>query len=57
MRLDHHLSKEKVRVGCTVKLSRIRNPLLRIRNPKDNVQIFGVDAFRGNTRSHPEHDG
>ena len=19
--------------------------------------LFGVDAFRGNTRSHPEHDG
>ena len=44
MRLDHLLSKEEVRVGYTVKLSR-------------DSKILGVDALRGNTRSHPEHDG
>ena len=21
------------------------------------IKVLGVDAFRGNTRSHPEHDG
>ena len=23
----------------------------------NNSFLFGADAFRGNTRSHPEHDG
>ena len=47
MRLDHLLSKEEeVRVLYTVELSR-----------KLNRDISGSDALRGNTRSHPEHDG
>ena len=45
MRLDHLLSKEEeVRDCITVELSR-------------EEKISGGDAFRGNTRSHPEHDG
>ena len=45
MRLDHLLSKEeKVRVLRTVESLRIQN-------------LSGVDALRGHTRSHPEHDG
>ena len=24
---------------------------------KNSSFLFGADAFRGNTRSHPEHDG
>ena len=46
MRLDHLLSKGKVGDGYTVQLSRV-----------DNLKISGGDALRGNTRSHPEHDG
>ena len=48
MRLDHLLSKEKVekKMRFTVELSR-----------KLNSDISGSDAFRGHTRSHPEHDG
>ena len=45
MRLDHLLSKEKSKGCFTVQLSE-----------QDNI-IFGGDALRGNTRSHPEHDG
>ena len=46
MRLDHLLSKEEeVRVLYTVQVSR--------ETKKDS----GVDALRGNTRPHPEHDG
>ena len=45
MRLDHLLSKEEeVRVLRTVESVRIQN-------------FSGVDALRGHTRSHPEHDG
>ena len=45
MRLDHLLSKEEeVRVLRTVESLRIQN-------------FSGVDALRGHTRSHPEHDG
>ena len=45
MRLDHLLSKEEeVRVLRTVEALRIQN-------------LSGVDALRGHTRSHPEHDG
>ena len=46
MRLDHLLSKEEeVRVLYTVQVSS---------KPKKDS---GVDALRGHTRSHPEHDG
>ena len=46
MRLDHLLSKEEeVRVLYTVQVSS---------KPKKDS---GADALRGNTRSHPEHDG
>ena len=48
MRLDHLLSKEwqnKVRVLNTVE-SLIKGS-----------DLSGADALRGNTRSHPEHDG
>ena len=46
MRLDHLLSKEEKSRGkllSIVELSRLK--------------LFGGDALRGNTRSHPEHDG
>ena len=48
MRLDHLLSKEKVRVVgyCLV-----------IKAVKSLIMISGGDALGGNTRSHPEHDG
>ena len=45
MRLDHLLSKEKVEICFTVELS------------IKQLYISGGDAVRGNTRSHPEHDG
>ena len=62
MRLDHLLSKEEM-------LSFVwKNPvkteersrgflLLSIVGLSSNLKHFGGDAFRGNTRSHPEHDG
>lgn len=44
MRLDHLLSKEEeVEVLYTVEFS--------------SSDTSGVDALRGHTRSHPEHDG
>ena len=49
MRLDHLLSKvrkSREKMCFTVELSR-----------KLNKDISGSDALRGNTRSHPEHDG
>ena len=46
MRLDHLLSKEEeVRVLYTVQVS------------SETEKDSGADAFWGNTRSHPEHDG
>ena len=47
MRLDHLLSKEASKgwIYCLV---------IKV---KLNKKFLGVDAFRGNTRSHPEHDG
>ena len=48
MRLDHLLSKEKeveeVEFYCLI---------MRVLRPR----TFGGDALRGNTRTHPEHDG
>ena len=44
MRLDHLLSKEKVEDCFTVQFLR-------------ELKISGGDAVRGNTRTHPEHDG
>ena len=44
MRLDHLLSKRKSRGWIAVELSR-------------TAEVSGADALRGNTRSHPEHDG
>ena len=48
MRLDHLLSKDKVRVViyCLV-----------IKAVKSLIMDSGGDALEGNTRSHPEHDG
>ena len=46
MRLDPLLSKEKEEVGVV---------LLLICQGKS--LLFGGDALRGHTRSHPEHDG
>ena len=48
VRLDHLLSKDKVRVViyCLV-----------IKAVKSLIMISGGDALGGNTRSHPEHDG
>ena len=48
MRLDHLLSKEVSRGGvyCLV-----------IKAVKSLIMNFGGDALRGDTRSHPEHDG
>ena len=45
MRLDHLLSKEKVEDCFTVQFLR------------GKLKISGGDAVRGNTRTHPEHDG
>ena len=47
MRLDHLLSKEE----------KSREFLLLSIVGLSSNQNFGGDALRGNTRSHPEHDG
>ena len=51
MRLDHLLSKETSK-GC---ISAKVPCICELRNEKDFLS--GGDARRGNTRSHPEHDG
>ena len=48
MRLDHLLSKEEKSREFL---------LLSIVGLSSNLKLFGGDALRGNTRSHPEHDG
>ena len=51
MRLDHLLSKEMSKVLVyTIKFSRASKD-------ERKLHISGGDAFRGHTRTHPEHDG
>ena len=62
MRLDHLLSKEEeVRVLYTVEslVSKERRKPEEKSNKKhsERQKISGADALRGDTRSHPEHDG
>ena len=75
MRLDHLLSKDRVRVvlllssqgllkdrfavGKTIARARLRACEANVGCvSKDYLTtIPSLDAFRGNTRSHPEHDG
>ena len=55
MRLDHLLSKEEeVEIGL---LSRCQGVLGRKQDKIEDINLSGGDAFRGHTRSHPEHDG
>ena len=57
MRLDHLLSKEEeVRVLNTVQCF-VGSGIRKEEAVKVTRKIPGVDARRGNTRSHPEHDG
>ena len=54
MRLDHLLSKESSKGCISAKVPYI------CELEKKNIQkdfLSGGDARRGNTRSHPEHDG
>ena len=53
MRLDHLLSKEEL-VGVVIE--RKSCSVMKVSEKKLN-KIFGADALRGNTRTHPEHDG
>ena len=61
MRLDHLLSKEK-EVGIVLLLS-VQSKKKRIKKLMKNQEAYleckitGGDALRGDTRSHPEHDG
>ena len=65
MRLDHLLSKENGRSrGCiAVQLSRdsmltwVSMPTQVSMPTKVGTNISGGDACRGDTRTHPEHDG
>lgn len=50
MRLDHLLSKEMEEVRNVVYCSVIKAV-------KSRITVSGGDALRGNTRTHPEHDG
>ena len=49
MRLDHLLSKEESK-GCV-------SGKLSCKGKEKKLSLSGGDARRGNTRSHPEHDG
>ena len=66
MRLDHLLSKEKKKecdtllskglVYCLVfKRDSEKERLKRLE--ENRIKASGGDALRGNTRTHPEHDG
>ena len=60
MRLDHLLSKEKEQSlsSGTIQLKRKKSREMSFTVELPMVtDISGVDAFRGHTRSHPEHDG
>ena len=61
MRLDHLLSKEMSReMVYTIRLLRISpkgGPSAVEAIGPDSLNIFGGDALKGDTRSHPEHDG
>ena len=70
MRLDHLLSKEEkskgwiavwlLRVRCEDMRCKTKHQSIRVQdknNEKINKEISGGDALRGNTRTHPEHDG
>ena len=68
MRLDHLLSKEKeVRVAFLVSCQKIDPYGSTLGAPRSGspegfgflkeLSLSGGDARRGNTRSHPEHDG
>ena len=58
MRLDHLLSKEEKVLGCyTVGFLRYKLITEVMSENFSNLDIFGDDALRENTRSHFEHDG
>ena len=58
MRLDHLLSKDRSKGCVSGKLSCVKNPV-HFETVPDLIELSlsGGDARRGNTRSHPEHDG
>ena len=57
MRLDHLLSKEEVRVGLLSICQGIRAQENAGIPKERQIKTSGGDALRGNTRSHPEHEG
>ena len=66
MRLDHLLSKGKSKVCRDCEAIATRRRLRSVSDANvgcgskeklNTTIIFGADAARGNTRSHPEHDG
>ena len=66
MRLDHLLSKEEVRVVLLLicegadRAEEIREESLSVKAGRaygSSGKESGGDAFMGNTRSHPEHEG
>ena len=56
MRLDHLLSKEE-EVKIVSLFSYQRDLRVEERAGRDNRKVSGGDADRGNTRTHPEHEG
>ena len=60
MRLGHLLSKEEITSfvwnNPTKTEEEVEEKLLSIVE-LSRLKTFGGDALRGNTRSHPEHDG
>ena len=54
MRLDHLLSKEEL-VGVVIEIEESCS-VMKV-SVKELNKLSGADALRGNTRTHPEHDG
>ena len=60
MRLDHLLSKERRsrEVGiCCLVIKERRQRESEAKADDNFIKVSGADALRGDTRSHPEHDG
>ena len=60
MRLDHLLSKEDITSfvwnNPTKTEEKVESAVVYCW-VINNLKVFGGDALKGNTRSHPEHDG
>ena len=62
MQVNNEAQRKFSSLGSTVVFDSVspiseNNFRTKLENTSLSVQTFGGDAFLGNTRSHPEHDG